>query len=164
MGFLTCFSLPTPTSWVFLLTFFLPRPLFSPQPIDKLPGWVFSLAFLFLGCHHIAFALWYIVGRILNMCFAHMRPPTPTPWVSPPTFLLTRPSQYIRHKKLWIFCDKIMYPIYETTHICYIKHNSFIEFKRIVFHTENLFYNSDFHPSTQTTFYRVSWRFHMFSY
>ena len=43
----------------------------------NLPEWVFSLAFLYLGCHHIAFALWYIVGRILNMCFAHMRPPHP---------------------------------------------------------------------------------------
>ena len=85
-------------------------------------------------------------------CFSS---PTPTLWVFPPTFLLTHPSQYIRQKKLCIFCDKIMYPIYETTHICYIKHNSFIEFKRIVFHTENLFYNPDFHPSTQTTFYRV---------
>ena len=35
------------------------------------------LAFLFPGYHHIAIALWYIVGRILNMCFAHMRPPRP---------------------------------------------------------------------------------------
>ena len=100
-------------------------------------------------------------GVGFSACFSS---PTPTPWVFPPTFLLTHPSQYIRQKKLCIFCDKIMYPIYETTHICYIKHNSFIEFKRIVFHTENLFYNPDFHPSTQTTFYRVVWQFHMFSY
>ena len=29
----------------------------------------FSLSvFLSLGCHHITFALWYIAGRILNMC------------------------------------------------------------------------------------------------
>ena len=91
-------------------------------------------------------------GVGFSACFSS---PTPTLWVSPPTFLLPRPSQYIRQKKLCIFCDKIMYPIYETTHICYIKHHSFIEFKRIVFHTENLFYNPDFQPSTQTTFYRV---------
>ena len=40
-------------------------------------GGSFLLAFILLGCHHIAIALWYIVGRILNMCFAHMRPPRP---------------------------------------------------------------------------------------
>ena len=40
-------------------------------------GGLFSLAFVLLGCHHIAIALWYIVGRILTMCFAHMRPPHP---------------------------------------------------------------------------------------
>ena len=98
-------------------------------------------------------ATYRLASRVgFSACFSS---PTPTPWVFPPAFLLTHPSQYIRQKKLCIFCDKIMYPIYETTHICYIKHNSFIEFKRIVFHTENLFYNPDFHPSTQTTFYRV---------
>ena len=47
-GFFSCFSLPTPTPWAFPLACFSPRPLFSPQPIDKLPEWVFSLAFLFL--------------------------------------------------------------------------------------------------------------------
>ena len=40
-------------------------------------GWSSLLAFVLLGCHHIAIALWYIVGRILNMCFVHMRPPRP---------------------------------------------------------------------------------------
>lgn len=54
--------------------FFVCMPL--PFDIAHLP-WVFPLAFLFLGCHHIAIALWYIVGRILNMCFAHTRPPRP---------------------------------------------------------------------------------------
>ena len=78
-------------------------------------------------------ATYQLASRVgFSACFSL---PTPTLWVSPPTFLLTHPSQYIRQKKLCIFCDKIMYPIYETTHICYIKHNSFIEFKRIVFHT-----------------------------
>ena len=48
LGFLVCFSLLTAMSWVFLLTFFLPRPVFSPRPIDKLPRWAFRLAFLFL--------------------------------------------------------------------------------------------------------------------
>ncbi len=48
LGFLTCFSLPAPTPWVFPLAFFSPCPLFSPQPINKLPGWAFLLAFLFL--------------------------------------------------------------------------------------------------------------------
>ena len=54
-------------------------------PYDKFPCQyfltiffvIFSSAFLYIGYHHIAFALWYIVGRILNMCFAHMRPPHP---------------------------------------------------------------------------------------
>ena len=66
---------------LFSLTFSLIHTLFSPYPNNNLPEWVFSLASLLLGCHHIAFALWYIVGCILNMRFAHMRPPTPTLWV-----------------------------------------------------------------------------------
>ena len=66
---------------LFSLTFSLIHTLFSPYPNNNLPEWVLSLASLLLGCHHIAFALWYIVGCILNMCFAHMRPPTPTLWV-----------------------------------------------------------------------------------
>ena len=53
--------------------------------MKKFPGWVsvcfsflsFRSCFLLLWCHHIAIALWYIVGRILNMCFAHMLPPRP---------------------------------------------------------------------------------------
>ena len=75
MGFPACFSLPTPTTWAFKLRFLLSHPVFSSLPVNQLPVCVFLLAFLFLGCYHIAFALWYIVGRILNMCFAHMRPP-----------------------------------------------------------------------------------------
>ena len=46
VGFLACFFASTPTLWVSLPTFLLPRPVFSPQHIDKLPRWVFSLAFL----------------------------------------------------------------------------------------------------------------------
>ena len=75
----------------------LPRPVFVPGLLDQLPGWVFSLVFVLLGCHHIAIALWYIMGRILTMCFAHMRPPTPMSWVFPPTFLLPRPVSAPRH-------------------------------------------------------------------
>ena len=45
MSFPAYFSLPTPTLWVFPPTFLLTRPVFSPQHIDKLPGWVFSPAF-----------------------------------------------------------------------------------------------------------------------
>ena len=51
--------------------------LISRYLLDWFPVWVFLLAFLFPGYHHIAIALWYIVGRNLNMCFAHMRPPRP---------------------------------------------------------------------------------------
>ena len=127
--------------WVFLLAFHALRPRYG---VSRL-----------LFYSHAQFPLRDISISFQGGFSACFSLPTPTPWVSPPTFLLTHPSQYIRQKKLCIFCDKIMYPIYETTHICYIKHNSFIEFKRIVFHTENLFYNPDFHPSTQTTFYRV---------
>ena len=52
--FPACFSFQKHTTCVFLLTFplihtlFFPRPLFSPQPINKLPKWGFQLAFLFL--------------------------------------------------------------------------------------------------------------------
>lgn len=49
--FFACVSLPTPTPWVFPLVFFLPRPLFSPRPIDKLPEWAFRLASLLLHPH-----------------------------------------------------------------------------------------------------------------
>ncbi len=41
VGFLACFSLPTPTPWVFPLANFSSRPVFPPRPSDKLPGWVF---------------------------------------------------------------------------------------------------------------------------
>ena len=39
--------------WLFIfpLVFFLPRPLFSPRPIDKLPEWAFRLASLLLHPH-----------------------------------------------------------------------------------------------------------------
>ena len=47
LGFPACFSSPTPTPWVFPLARFSSRPVFSPQPINKLPGWGFLLAFLF---------------------------------------------------------------------------------------------------------------------
>ena len=36
------------TSWGFPLASYSSRPVFSPLPINQLPGWVFSLAFLFL--------------------------------------------------------------------------------------------------------------------
>ena len=45
VGFSACFSSPTPTPWVSPPAFLLPRPVSSPQHIDKLPGWVFSPAF-----------------------------------------------------------------------------------------------------------------------
>ena len=48
LGFLACFSLPAPTPWVFLLTYYSSRPVFPPLPAYQLLGWVFSLAFLFL--------------------------------------------------------------------------------------------------------------------
>ena len=48
LGFLACFSLPKPTPWVFLLTYYSSRPVFPPLPAYQLLGWVFSLAFLFL--------------------------------------------------------------------------------------------------------------------
>ena len=47
VGFLACFSLPKPTPWVFPLTYYSSRPAFSPLPINQLPDWVFSLAFLY---------------------------------------------------------------------------------------------------------------------
>ena len=52
MGFPACFSLPTPTPWVFPLVFYSPRPVSAPRHIDQLPGWVFLLAFLFLRPRH----------------------------------------------------------------------------------------------------------------
>ena len=48
LGFLACFSLPAPTTWVFPLASYSSRPAFSPLPAYQLPGWVFSLVFLFL--------------------------------------------------------------------------------------------------------------------
>ena len=51
MVFPACFSLPTPTPWVFPLTNFSSRPVFPPQQINKLPKWGFQLAFLFLHPH-----------------------------------------------------------------------------------------------------------------
>ena len=48
LGFFACFSLPAPTPWVFPLVSYSSRPVFSPLPINQLPGWVFTLVFLFL--------------------------------------------------------------------------------------------------------------------
>lgn len=48
LGFLAYFSLSTPTTWFFPLISFSSRPVFSPLPINQLPGWVFTLVFLFL--------------------------------------------------------------------------------------------------------------------
>ena len=47
VGFHACFSLPAPTTWVFPLASSSSRPAFSPLPAYQLPGWVFSLAFLY---------------------------------------------------------------------------------------------------------------------
>ena len=52
MGFPACFSFTAPTLWVFPLVFYSPRPLFSPLPAYQLPGWVFSLDFLFPNPRH----------------------------------------------------------------------------------------------------------------
>ena len=48
LGFLAYFSLSTPTTWFFPLVSYSSRPVFSPLPINQLPGWVFTLVFLFL--------------------------------------------------------------------------------------------------------------------
>lgn len=45
VGFSACFSLSTPTPWVFPLIFLLSRPVSAPRHINQLPGWAFSLAF-----------------------------------------------------------------------------------------------------------------------
>ena len=57
LGFLTCFSLPAPTPWVFPLASFLPRPFFSLQPNNKLPEWVFPLTFRSINTRHVFFLL-----------------------------------------------------------------------------------------------------------
>ena len=48
LGFHACFSLPAPTTWVFPLASYSSRPVFSPSLTNQLPGWVFTLVFLFL--------------------------------------------------------------------------------------------------------------------
>ncbi len=159
MGFLARFSRPSPTLWVFPPTFLLTRPVFSPQHIDKLPEWVFSLAFhslrprygfsrlLFCSLaqvfspQHIdklpewVFSLAFLLPRprygfsrllfcshtqsplrnisisfrggffcLLFTPYAHAMGflarfslPSPTIWVFPPTFLLTRPVFVPQH-------------------------------------------------------------------
>ena len=82
-GFSRSLFTPYATLWVFPPTFLLTRPVFSLQHIDKLPGWVFSLAF-----HSLRHAMGFL---------ARFSPPTPAIWVFPPTFLLTRPVSAPRH-------------------------------------------------------------------
>ena len=101
VGFSACLSSPTPTPWVSTLTFLLPRPVSAPGHIDQLPGWAFLLAFhtlrprygfpRLLFYFHTQFSLCDISISFrggFSACFSH---PTPTLWVSPPTFLLPRP-------------------------------------------------------------------------
>ena len=121
VGFSACFSSPTPTPWVSPPAFLLPRPVSSPQHIDKLPGWVFSPAFhslrprygfsRLLFCSHAQFSLRDISisfrGGFFCLLFtpyahamgflARFSLPSPTIWVFPPTFLLTRPVFVPQH-------------------------------------------------------------------
>ena len=124
VGFSACFSSPTPTPWVSPPAFLLPRPVSSPQHIDKLPGWVFSPAFHSLRprygfsrplftpfAHDMGFPAYFSAHspsfrsatyRLASGVgfLARFSLPSPTLWVFPPTFSLTRPSHYIHQKKL----------------------------------------------------------------
>ncbi len=104
LGFLTCFSLPAPMPWVFPLTSSLPHPVFSPQHINKLPGWVFLLAFLFLRprrgffrspislhahffLHNLATSFQSGFSRLLLSSYAHVVGFSACHFLSTPTFL-----------------------------------------------------------------------------
>ena len=110
--------------WVFPLTFLLSRPRYGfPRlliyshaqfPLRDISisfrGGLFCLLF-FSYAHAMGFPTCFSTftssflsptyrlasGVGFSACFSS---PTPTPWVSPPVFLLPRPSQYIHQKKL----------------------------------------------------------------
>ena len=90
VGFHACFSLPASTTWVFPLASYSSRPVFSPLPINQLPGWVFTLVFLFLHPRRGFF-------RSLTTPHAQFCPPLPAyqlpGWVFSLTFLYLHPRR-----------------------------------------------------------------------
>ena len=132
VGFSACFSSPTPTLWVSPPTFLLPRPVSAPRHIDQLPGWAFLLAFHTLRPCRGFFRLLFCSHAQINR-------------------FIKRNYEFSVIKSCIPFTQQLIYATLRTTHLS--------SFQRIVFHTENLFYNSEqlrFYLPTQFTFQRVA--------